>query len=61
MDCDALEAMVDREFAASVRCCDAGQVAYPIPCPWHGEADPMYAMTRERMPLRHAESPRTPA
>lgn len=48
---DILEALVDLEYAARVACCGAGQVAYPTPCPWHGESDPMYAMTRERMPF----------
>ena len=23
-------------LAAQVTCCEAGQVAYPEPCPWHG-------------------------
>lgn len=47
---DCIEAQVDRALAAKVECCHAGRCAYPIPCPYHGESDPMYEQTRERMP-----------
>lgn len=39
---DRLELRVDQAHAAQVQCCEAGRVAYPSACPWHGEDDPMH-------------------
>ena len=33
--------------AAQVRCCDAGRVAYPQPCPWHGRSDEQYILVTD--------------
>lgn len=37
----------DQLAATFVRCCEAGQVAYPDPCPWHGVSDPQYQRLEE--------------